>query len=269
VWWWTIFVPGDRHTIDLNADVGEATDEDGIAVERALLAFVSTVHVACGGHAGDERSMGDTVRAALAAGVGVGAHPSYPDREGFGRRPMVALAAEDLRASLAEQIGSLVAVAASLGTQVRSVKPHGALYAQVGQGGTRCAALLDAIAQRCPAGTPVVLPAGSPAVQLLSRAGIPFLQEGFSDRSYAPDGALVDRREPGAVLADPAVAAAQARRLAVDGSVVARDGSVLLVHVDTLCVHGDSPNAVALATAVRRALIEAGVTVAAPNSVQS
>jgi 5-oxoprolinase (ATP-hydrolysing) subunit A len=257
-------VPGDRRTIDLNADVGEAGDDTGIGVERALLELVSTVHIACGGHAGDEASMRETVRAAMAAGVAVGAHPSYPDRDGFGRRPME-LAAGDLRASLAEQIGSLVAVAESEGARVRSVKPHGALYAEVGRGGTSCDALRTAVQGQCETGTALVLPAGSPAVQLMAETGIPVLQEGFSDRSYAADGGLVGRQEAGAVLAEPAEAAAQARRLAVLGSVVARDGSVLPLTVDTLCVHGDSPNAVAMAVAVRRVLADAGVMVAAPT----
>jgi 5-oxoprolinase (ATP-hydrolysing) subunit A len=256
-------VPGVQRTIDLNADVGEAVDDAGIAVERALLDLVTTVHVACGGHAGDGASMRRTVQAALAAGVRVGAHPSYPDRGGFGRRPME-MAAEDLRSSLAEQIGALVAVTASLGTRVHSVKAHGALYGEVGGGGSSCDALVAAVHEQCDVDTALVLPAGSPGVAALQAAGVRVLQEGFSDRAYAPDGGLVARSEPGSVYDDPTVASAQALGLAVRESVVAHDGSVISLVVDTLCVHGDSPNAVAMAGAVRRSLAEAGVALAAP-----
>jgi UPF0271 protein len=256
-------MPAEERTIDLNADVGEADDATGTEVERALLELVTTANVACGGHAGDAQSMHHTVQAALAAGARVGAHPSYPDRDGFGRRPME-IAAEDLRSSLAEQIGALVAVATSLGTRVHSVKPHGALYSEVGRGGSSCDALVAAVRAHCGADTALIVPAGSPAVAMLRTAGVPVLQEGFSDRAYAPDGGLMARSADGSVYDEPAVAAAQALGLAGRGSVVAQDGSVLDLSVDTLCVHGDSPNAVAMANAVRLALAEAGITVQAP-----
>jgi 5-oxoprolinase (ATP-hydrolysing) subunit A len=255
-------VPGDRRTIDLNADIGEASDEAGIEVEQALLGLVTTGHIACGGHAGDAASMRRTIATASASGVRVGAHPSYPDRDGFGRRPMV-IGVEDLTTSLSEQIGALVALATSQGATVRSVKPHGALYGEVGRGGTSCEALRAAMRQHCAADTTLVLPAGSPAVARMRQDGMPVLEEGFSDRAYASDGALVPRHEAGSVYDDPARAATQAVGLVVRDSVVADDGSVLALAVDTLCVHGDSPNAVALAEAVRHALVEAGVSVVA------
>jgi UPF0271 protein len=258
-------VPAERRTIDLNADVGEADDVTGREVERALLGLVTSAHVACGGHVGDEQSMRRTVQTALAAGVRVGAHPSYPDRDGFGRRPME-MAPDDLRSSLAAQIGALVAVTASLGTRVHSVKAHGALYGEVGRGGSSCDALAAAVREHCEPGTALVLPAGSPAVAVLQAAGTPVLQEGFSDRAYLPDGALVARSAAGSVYDEPDVAAAQALGLAVRGSVMAHDGSVLRLAVDTLCVHGDSPNAVAMAVAVRRVLADAGVIVQAPDA---
>jgi UPF0271 protein len=258
-------VPGDRRTIDLNADVGEASDEAGIEVEHALLGLVTTGHIACGGHAGDVASMQRTMTTALAAGVRVGAHPSYPDRDGFGRRPM-AIGAEELTTSLSQQIGALVALASSLGATVRSVKAHGALYGEVGRGGVSCEALRAAMRRHCEADTTLVLPAGSPAVARARQDGMPVLEEGFSDRAYASDGGLVPRQRAGSVYDDPARAAAQAVGLAVRESVVADDGSVLALAVDTLCVHGDSPNAVALAEAVRHALGEAGVGVVAPST---
>jgi UPF0271 protein len=256
-------VPGERRTVDLSADVGEASDDDGIAVERALLGVVTSAHVACGGHAGDEASMRATVEAALAAGVHVGAHPSYPDRLGFGRRPMD-MQTGDLSSSLAAQLGALVAVTDSLGTKVHSVKPHGALYGEVARGGAPYDLLLSVMHEQCGADTALVLPAASPAVALATGAGVTVLQEGFADRAYAPDGGLVARHEPGSVYGDPALAQAQARELVTHGTVRASDGTRLTFEVDTICVHGDSPHALAMAQAVRAACIAAGVVVRAP-----
>jgi UPF0271 protein len=256
-------VPDERRAIDLNADVGEADDGDGVAVERALLGLVTSAHIACGGHAGDEKSMRATMRAALDGGVRIGAHPSYPDRAGFGRQPME-LAAADLSAALAAQLDALAAVAASLGTKVHSVKPHGALYSEVARGETTYEVLLGVMAARCGPDTALVLPAGAPAVSLAQDAGLTVLREGFADRAYAADGGLVARREPGSVYGDPALARAQALGLATKGTVTACDGSSLLIDVDTICVHGDSPRAPALAQAVRDGLAAAGIAVRAP-----
>jgi UPF0271 protein len=247
-------------TIDLNADVGEADDTDGVAVERALLGVVTSAHVACGGHAGDEHSMRATVQAALDSGVAVGAHPSYPDRAGFGRHAMDILGS-DLTRSLSEQIGALVDVARSCGTRVRSVKAHGALYAEVAQGEEAFASLLDAVHATCEPGTALVLQAGSPAVSLARGAGLVVYEEGFCDRAYSSNGGLVARGEPGSVYDDAALAARQALGLARGDTVTADDGTVLTVHVETLCLHGDSPNAVSMARAVRGALTGAGIRV--------
>jgi UPF0271 protein len=256
-------VPGEPRTVDLNADVGEAEDAAGIAVERELLALVTSAHVACGGHAGDEDSMRATVGAALAHGVRVGAHPSYPDRAGFGRRAMDLEPAE-LTAALRAQIGALRDVAHACGTRVRSVKPHGALYAEVARGESACAALLDVMGELCDDDTAVVLPSGAPALAVVARSGRPVLREGFVDRAYTASGDLVPRERPGAVLSDARAAAAQARDLAGNGTVRADDGTVLSLQVETLCVHGDSPNAAAMAQAVRAALADADITVSAP-----
>lgn len=261
--WWTISVPADRRSIDLNADVGEATDDAGSGTERALLGLVSSAHIACGGHAGDDDSMRAIVRAAQDAGVRVGAHPSYPDRAGFGRRPM-AMAASDLASSLAGQIGALIDVAAALGAEVCSVKPHGALYGEVAADGATFDAFLGVLVELCGPDTALVLPAGSPAVSWARKAGVTVLEEGFADRAYTADGALMARHQPGSVYDDPARAAAQAVGLAVGGTVAAADGTMLALAVDTLCLHGDSPNALAMAWAVRDALGAAGIAVAAP-----
>jgi UPF0271 protein len=266
--WWTISVPAERRSIDLNADIGEADDDAGRAIEHGLLALVTSAHIACGGHAGDDESMRATVQAALGAGVRVGAHPSYPDRAGFGRRPM-AMAAAELASSLAQQIGALISVATSLGTEVRSVKPHGALYGRVGGDAAAFDALVCVLLDLCGPGTPLVLPAGSAAVTWARESGVAVLEEGFADRAYAIDGTLVARQHPGSVFSDPARAAAQALELAERGTVVAADGTVLALAADTLCLHGDSPNALAMARAVRDALTGAGITLTAPSTIRS
>lgn len=256
-----ISVPGERQTIDVNADVGEVLDHDGIAGERALLSLVSSAHIACGGHAGDERTMRATVKAALANGVRVGAHPSYPDRSGFGRRPME-IGRDELSSALTGQLRTLVEVAGSLGTEVRSVKPHGALYAEVARGTDICAVLLDVMHGLCGPQTTLVLPSGARAVEVVQESGFMVQQEGFADRAYRSDGGLVAREESGSVYSDPALAAAQALRLAVHGTVVAVDGGELSLPVDTICLHGDSPNVVAMARAVREALSRVRIAVA-------
>ncbi|MGA2305122.1 MAG: 5-oxoprolinase subunit PxpA [Acidimicrobiales bacterium] len=256
-------MPAERRSIDLNADLGEAGDDAGVAIERALLGLVTSAHIACGGHAGDEESMRAIVQAAVDAGVRVGAHPSYPDRAGFGRRPME-MAASDLAASLAAQVSALIDVAASLGAEVCSVKPHGALYGEVGGNASTFDALAGVLVALCEPGTSLVLPSGAPAVAWAGRAGIAVLEEGFADRAYTAGGRLMARQEPGSVYNEPARAAAQALGLAERGTVVAADGTMLTLAVDSLCLHGDSPNALAMARAVRDALAAAGIAVAAP-----
>jgi 5-oxoprolinase (ATP-hydrolysing) subunit A len=251
-----------HRTIDLNADVGEAADAPGVEEERALLGLVTSVHVACGGHAGDDDSMRATVAAALEHGVGVGAHPSYPDRSGFGRLPM-AIDRGELGASLTDQLGALQRVCVAAGTTVASVKPHGALYEEVAKGGAVYETLRDAVHATVGEGAALVLPSGCRATAMALRDGMTACEEGFCDRAYRADGGLVSRAEPGAVLADPAAAAAQALSLA-RGAVVANDGSVLTLWVDTLCIHGDSPGAVAIAAAVRSAMADVGIAVVAP-----
>lgn len=255
--------PRTTRTIDLNADVGEATEAVGRQVELDLLGVVTTVHIACGGHAGDDASMRSVMQAARPAGVGVGAHPSYPDRPGYGRRPLEMTPA-DLSTSLRAQIGACVEAARTCDVALTSVKAHGVLYAEVARGGPACGALLDAVADLCAPGTAIVLPSAAPARRRVTDAGFPVLEEGFCDRAYTADGGLVPRQRPGSVYRDPSQAAAQALALAAGDTVVADDGTRLTRRVDTLCLHGDSPGALAMAVAVRRALDQAGITVSAP-----
>ncbi len=251
-----------RRCIDLNADVGEAEDELGRQRELDLLGVVTTVHVACGGHAGDAATMRRVTLAAGSAGVAVGAHPSYPDRQGFGRRATV-LSTAELSASLASQIDDLIAAAARDDVAVVSVKPHGALYGEVAKGGPACAALIEAMVATCAPGTAVVLPPNSVAHDVVRGAGFRVVAEGFCDRSYCADGSLMARALAGSVYRDPRAAAAQALLLALDGTVATSDGTMLECAVDTLCIHGDSPGAMAMAVAVRQALGDAGLVVAA------
>ena len=247
--------PRTPSAIDLNADLGEGGPSDA-----SLLDVVSSASIACGFHAGDPLLMLETARQASARGVVAGAHPSYDDREGFGRRQMDP-SRDELVALLVYQIGAMAAAASAAGGRLRFVKPHGALYnraavdAAVADAVTESVLLVaDELALLCPAGS--VLAARA------SVAGVPVFAEAFADRTYAPDGTLVDRSEAGSVIADPEAVARQALEVVLHRRVVASDGSVVGIRADSLCVHGDTPGALTLARAVRSALEDAGVTIA-------
>lgn len=219
----------------LNVDGGELEDEP-----MELYALADVVHVACGGHAGDDASMERVTRACASASTGVGAHPSYDDREGFGRRARE-VAPDVLTAIVARQCERLHAIAEREGVALASVKPHGALYhAAHADDGTARAFVAGVVRALGPIA--VVGPTGGALERAAIAAGAPFQREAFADRGVRADGSLVPRGEPGALVDDPAVAAARARELASRGDV------------DTLCVHGDTPGAVAIARAVRDAL---------------
>jgi UPF0271 protein len=240
--------------IDLNADVGEGFSDD-----PGVIAAVSSVNVACGAHAGDAATIERTIELARRAGAAVGAHPAYPDREGFGRRA-VEMPDRDLEASLAGQIRAVVDAAARAGVTVGHVKPHGALY-NLAARDPAVAALVARSVRAVSDRLVVVGLAGSDGLAAIGAAGLRVAAEAFADRRYEPDGRLRDRREPDALVADPAEAAAQAVRLARDGGVVTIDGSVLRLRAATICVHGDAPGAAARAVAVRAALEGSGVNV--------
>lgn len=236
--------------IDLNADLGE-----GIGDDEAMLAVVTSVNIACGGHAGDERSMREVARLAAVRGVTIGAHPSYPDREGFGRRAMDPEPAQ-LRADLEEQVAALIGAAGR--PAVRYLKPHGALYNRIVVDNSQAAAVAQVAAD---AGLPLLGLRGSAIERAAGRAGVRFVAEAFADRGYLPDGSLAPRHHPAGVLHDPEAIAQRVVRLAIDGEVAAVDGSLVRVEAASVCVHGDTPGAVAIATAVRAALQAAGVNV--------
>ena len=193
---------------------------------------------------------------------GWGPTPPTPIRAGFGRRP-IAIDRDELRASLNEQLRALGRVCRSAGTTIESVKAHGALYEEVAKGGAIYEDFRDAVRDNYGESAAVVLPSGCRAMAMVLRDGMVAREEGFCDRAYRPDGTLVERSAAGAILSDPAEAAAQAVCLA-RGAAVAVDGSVLTLWVDTLCIHGDTHGAVAIASAVRQAMAGAGIDVVAP-----
>lgn len=245
--------------IDLNCDMGESFGRYELGGDADLMPYVTSANVACGLHASDPLVMGRTVELAHERGVGIGAHPGYPDLQGFGRRAM-RLTSEEVEAFVLYQIGALAAFARAAGTELVHVKPHGALYNQAAQD----PALAQAIARgvvRFSRHLILVGLANSFLIQAGLEAGLPVAREAFVDRAYEADGSLRSRQLPGAVLEDPTQAAAQAVRIARDGVVVAYGGEAVAVQAQTMCLHGDTPTALDIAQAVRQALDAAGVQV--------
>lgn len=248
---------GERR-VDINADVGEL-DGAGADGDAALLESVSSCSIACGGHAGDAATMQGAVRAARRHGVALGAHPSYPDRDGFGRRAL-AIAAADLTHSLRGQIGALAAVAAAEGVALRHVKPHGALYARAAADPV-VADLVAAAVRDVDPRLVLVGPTAGALVAAGRRAGLETATEAFADRGYEADGTLTPRDRAGALLTDPPLVARRVLRMVTAGVVTAADGRDLAVHADTICIHGDTPGAVEIARMVRAALVTAGIRI--------
>lgn len=242
--------------IDLNADLGEGAPDD-----EALLQIVSSANIACGGHAGDAETMARTVQMAIGNGVAVGAHPGYPDRDGFGRESGF-MRGDALYESLTAQVTELADIAAQQGARITHVKPHGALYNDA----VRDAELADVIARvvaEAPGAPAFMGMAGTELEAAAARHGVTFIAEAFIDRAYEPDGTLVSRTEPGAVHEDLNVATTQAVRLAIDGRITTRNGDEVDVRADTLCIHGDTAGAAEKARAVRDVLESRGVEIRA------
>ncbi len=243
--------------ITLNADMGEGFGRWPLGDDAALLKIVSAANIACGFHAGDPLTMRRAVAAAKAAGVDVGAHPGFPDLQGFGRRDMT-LSAEEATALVIYQTGAMLGVAAAEGARVVHVKPHGALNTMA----CRDDALADAIAAGVKAVDPGLILLATAATALSragERAGLKTAQEVFADRTYTETGELTPRREPHALIHDADAAVAQALRFLKAGGVVTPSGRVLATPLHSLCVHGDGPTAVALAQGVAQGLAAAGV----------
>lgn len=246
--------------MDLNADLGEGFGAWRLGDDDALLDVVTSANVACGFHAGDPATMRRVCTEASARGVVIGAQVGYRDLAGFGRRRMD-VEPDELAAEVLYQIGSLDALARASGSRVRYVKPHGALYNRAADDHEQARAVASAVATFDPDMPLLGLPSSALA-EAAKAFDIPFVAEAFADRAYLPDGRLVPRSQPGAVLTDVAAVTEQALAFAREQAVVTRDGSRVPVAATSLCVHGDTPGAVELARAVRSALAEAGVAIA-------
>jgi UPF0271 protein len=244
-------------SIDLNSDLGE-----GAGTDAQLMPLITSANIACGAHAGDDAMMRETVALARKYGVAVGAHPGYPDRANFGRDPMP-MAADKLSEEIARQIRALRRV--DLDLKISHVKAHGALYNQAWNDKTIAKAIVAGVKKVFPRTTDVAVFAApkSALVDAALAAGLRVVREGFVDRAYEADGTLRSRKLAGALHTDPAVAAKQALSFVREGGVRAHDGHFLELAVDTLCLHGDTPGAIAIAAAVRKALSDAGVKVRA------
>ncbi|RYF82500.1 MAG: 5-oxoprolinase subunit PxpA [Comamonadaceae bacterium] len=240
--------------IDLNADLGEGAGND-----EALLGLVSSANIACGWHAGDARTMRQCVRWAVAHGVAIGAHPSFPDRENFGRSAMQ-LPPEEIVANTLYQIGALAAIVNAEGGRLAHVKPHGMLYNQAVKEPELAAALCEAVRLFDPTLKFFGL-AGSGMIDAARRAGLMPVEEVFADRGYMPDGSLVPRSQPGALIEDEEASLAQTLSLVRDHEVRAIDGSTVAVNAQSVCLHGDGAHALAFAQRIRARLTAEGIEI--------
>ncbi|MER5394604.1 5-oxoprolinase subunit PxpA [Saccharopolyspora sp. NPDC002686] len=243
--------------MDLNSDLAEGFGRWELSDDEALLGIVTSANVACGFHAGDATVIRGAVEQAAKQGVVVGAQVSYRDLAGFGRR-FIDVPPRELANDVIYQIGALAGFARIAGTEVGYVKPHGALYNAIVHHADQAAAVVEAVRAYDPSLAVLGLP-GSQWLEQAERAGLPVFREAFADRAYTPEGTLVSRREPGAVLHDPELIAQRCLRLAAGEPIEAVDGSMIRVGADSICVHGDSPGAVAIAESVRDQLVAGGV----------
>ncbi len=250
-----------NRSIDLNADLGEYDEPGALARDRAIMTEVSSANIACGGHAGNDRTMLEMLEASAAAGVAAGAHPSYPDRENFGRTSIM-MSDEALSATLFQQILALKRHADAMGIKLKHVKPHGQLYNDAADAPRLAELIAKVIAQTLPDAAYVGL-AGSEMAVAARAAGQAFVAEGFADRRYDARGRLVSRKEAGAVLENGAERIEQALDLARGDPIHSNEGKLIALDVDSICLHSDSDGALASARDIRAALDKAGITVAA------
>ena len=249
----------EPRAIDLNSDLGESFGAWDAGHDGELFPLISSANVACGFHGGDPRVMERTVATAASHGVAVGAHPGFPDLVGFGRREILATA-DEVRTDTLYQIGALDAFCRAAGLSLQHVKAHGALYNRANRDATLAAAIAAAV--RAYDSDLIFL--AQPGTLLFAAgeaAGLPMAREGFADRAYNADGTLVSRRLPGAVITDPEAATHRALRLVIEGRLTTIDGGELELTIDSLCIHSDTPGAVAMARAIRRRFDEAGVAI--------
>jgi len=253
----------EQLTIDLNCDMGEVPEAIADGTQEALMRSITSVNIACGGHAGDEQTMKTTIEQALRWKLAIGAHPGYPDRANFGRLELK-LPTSDIASSVFEQVSALAEVAAGCGARLTHVKPHGALYNQAVRNRELAAAIAEGVAQWS-RGVVLVGLAGSRMLDVFREAGFAVAAEAFADRRYEPDGTLRSRKFEDALIRNPEEAAWQALGIAERGVVIASDGSEVAVDAQTLCIHGDTPGAPEIAATVARSLRESGVTLCSPT----
>jgi UPF0271 protein len=244
-------------SIDLNCDMGETPQAVADGTQETLMAFLTSVNIACGGHAGDEATMRTTVEQALRRKLAIGAHPGYADRANFGRLELD-LPEDAIAESVFGQVSKLAEIAAKCGARVTHVKAHGALYNQAAREAAIAAAVANGVA-RWRRDVVLVGLAGSPMLDVFRGAGFAVAAEAFADRRYEPNGSLRSRKFTDALILDAAEAAAQALRIAKNGSVIARDGTEIRVEAQTICIHGDTPGAATIAAVVGQRLRDAEI----------
>jgi len=249
--------------MDLNADLGESFGAWTLGDDERLVEHITSANLACGFHAGDFRVMETTVALCRSAGVAVGAQPGYPDLMGFGRRPLP-FEPDEVESLVRYQIGALEAFCRAHHVEMQHVKPHGALYNQAAADPSLATAIARAVASFSRDLALFGLATSEPMRTAAEAAGLRFVPEAFADRRYLADGSLQPRTVAGSVIGDADAAAAQARQIAVDGTVTAVDGTRVTLRAETICCHGDTPGAVKIAAAVRASLESAGVTLAPP-----
>jgi len=254
--------------MDLNADLGESFGRWTLGDDVRLVAHLTSANVACGFHAGDFRVMESTVELCRRAGVAVGAQPGYPDLLGFGRRPMP-FEPDEVASLVRYQIGALEAFCRAHGVEMQHVKPHGALYNQAAADPALARAIARGVASFSQSLLLFGLASSTAMAEAAAENGLRFVPEAFADRRYLADGSLQPRSEAGSVISDPEEAATQALTIARDGRVTAADGSMVSIAAESLCCHGDTPNAVEIAAAVRVALREADVAVERPREARA
>lgn len=252
------------HGIDLNCDLGELPGPAGLASDEQLLAVISSANIACGGHAGDEARIRRTVALALQHGVAIGAHPSFEDREHFGRCPL-ALPREEIAALVERQSRLVLHAANAVGSRLQHVKPHGALYNLAAVDAVVAAGIVDGVLRLGP-GIVLVGLAGSRLIAEARNRHVPCWQEFFADRQYRSDGTLVPRTEPQAVLVDEELVAERVIRAILTGKVRSVADVDIAIHIDTVCIHGDSPGAPQIAEKLRVRLSQAGIQIRTPES---
>ncbi|TSD45292.1 LamB/YcsF family protein [Rhodococcus sp. KBS0724] len=245
--------------VDLNSDLGEGYGAWTLGDDNAMLAVVTSANIACGFHAGDPTNLLATCRSAVAQDVRIGAQVGYNDLSGFGRR-FIDVSPADLAADVIYQLGALDGLARVAGSRVTYVKPHGALYNAIVHHREQARAVVDAV-RSYDASLPVLGLPNSVFLAEAEAAGLAVVTEAFADRAYTPEGTLVPRNQPGAVLHDPVTIAERVRRIVIEGVVDAVDGSRVMVRADSVCVHGDTPAAVDMATEIRRLLTASDVAI--------